>query len=252
MDAVGQSPADGLAARGGLGQQVQEYVVDGQVTGEGAGGPILNERQSLNVGCGQVQRGENDGDRPCAEDTGGRRHLLAHPARVLPAAAGRAGECPGTDGAICSFGAGGRVSRYTWPITWRGSQEPRISSPSVALDGPAIGGAMRGEGIPEVSRAFFDPRRAGATARHAEVYGRYQVIYTAVEFLAAVAFVVGSVFFFSESMTLAADWLFLGGSILFAVRPTVSVLREAHLARIPLPGDDRTANHASAVPGRSG
>ena len=103
-----------------------------------------------------------------------------------------------------------------------------------------------------MSTAFFDPRRAGASARHAEVYGRYQVVYTVVEFLAAVAFVVGSVFFFSESRTSAADWLFLAGSILFAVRPTVAVLREAHLARIPLPGDDRTAHHASVGSGGVG
>lgn len=93
---------------------------------------------------------------------------------------------------------------------------------------------------------MFDPRRAGASPRHAQIYGRYQVVYTVVEFAAAVAFVIGSVFFFSDSLALPADWLFLVGSILFAVRPTVSVLREAHLARLPLPGDDP---HGSAHDG---
>lgn len=81
----------------------------------------------------------------------------------------------------------------------------------------------------------FDPRRATASPRHQEIYNRYQTAYTLVEFAAAVAFVIGSVFFFSESLSVAADWLFLGGSILFAVRPTVAVARELHLSRIPVP-----------------
>ncbi len=86
---------------------------------------------------------------------------------------------------------------------------------------------------------MFDPRRATESPRHAEVYGRYQIIYTLVEFAAAVAFVIGSVFFFYTSLSVPADWLFLIGSVLFAVRPTITVLRESHLARLPLPGDDK-------------
>jgi hypothetical protein len=31
--------------------------------------------------------------------------------------------------------------------------------------------------------------------------------------------------------------MFLGGSLAFAAKPTVRVLREFHLARLPLPGD---------------
>jgi hypothetical protein len=93
---------------------------------------------------------------------------------------------------------------------------------------------------------LFDPRRPTATAHHRQVYGRYQKLYTVVEFLAAVAFVVGSVCFFSEDLTVQADWLFLIGSILFAVRPTVAVIREAHLARIPLDGSDSTHDVGSA------
>ncbi|MFF8947071.1 YrhK family protein [Streptomyces sp. NPDC014864] len=96
-----------------------------------------------------------------------------------------------------------------------------------------------------MSKGLFDPRRAAASPRHAEIYGRYQIIYTTVEFAAAVAFVIGSAFFFSDSMALPADWLFLVGSMLFAVRPTVSVLRESHLARLPLPGDDQRAQQTA-------
>ena len=81
----------------------------------------------------------------------------------------------------------------------------------------------------------FDPRRATASPRHAEVAGRYQTVYTLVDFAAAVSFVIGSAFFFYDNLTLAADWLFLAGSFLFAVRPTVTVAQQIHLSRIPLP-----------------
>ena len=80
----------------------------------------------------------------------------------------------------------------------------------------------------------FDPRRATASPRHAEVAGRYQTAYTLVEFAAAVAFLIGSAFFFYEDLAIAADWLFLAGSFLFAVRPTVAVAQQIHLSRIPL------------------
>lgn len=84
----------------------------------------------------------------------------------------------------------------------------------------------------------FDPRRATASDRHARTWGRYAKIYTGVEFAAAVAFVIGSVLFFFASQQIPATWFFLIGSILFAVRPAVTVLREYHLSRIPLPVDD--------------
>ena len=82
----------------------------------------------------------------------------------------------------------------------------------------------------------FDPLRATASPRHAEVAGRYETVYTMVDFAAAVSFVIGSAFFFHDSLTLAADWLFLAGSFLFAVRPSVAVAQQIHLSRLPLPG----------------
>jgi hypothetical protein len=78
------------------------------------------------------------------------------------------------------------------------------------------------------------------TARHREVYRLYQVARTLVGFGAAGCFVVGSVFFFSAETTTAADWLFLTGSILFAVQPTLDFVRSFHLRRLPV-------EHASAV-----
>lgn len=88
----------------------------------------------------------------------------------------------------------------------------------------------------------FDSRTAQASERHVEIYGRYEKLYNLIDFLAAVAFLIGSVLFFYPSRETSAIWLFVVGSILFAARPTVSVLREFHLARLPLPGDHPPAH----------
>ncbi len=43
---------------------------------------------------------------------------------------------------------------------------------------------------------LFDPSLNDLTPRHLDIYRRYQVVRTAVDFGAAVCFVIGSVFFF--------------------------------------------------------
>lgn len=83
------------------------------------------------------------------------------------------------------------------------------------------------------ARRLLDPTLHDLSPRHLEVYWRYQVVRTAVDFGAALCFVVGSVLFFWERTTLAATWFFLIGSILFAVKPTIDVVRAAHLRRLP-------------------
>lgn len=80
---------------------------------------------------------------------------------------------------------------------------------------------------------LLDPTLADLTPAHIAVFWRYQVVRTAVDFGAAVCFVMGSAFFFYPSTVRAADWLFLIGSILFAVKPTIDVVRSAHLKRLP-------------------
>jgi hypothetical protein len=80
---------------------------------------------------------------------------------------------------------------------------------------------------------LLSPALHDLTPRHLEIYWRYQVVRTAVDFGAAVCFVVGSILFFSESTTLAATWFFLVGSVLFAVKPTIDMVRALHLRRIP-------------------
>jgi hypothetical protein len=71
--------------------------------------------------------------------------------------------------------------------------------------------------------------------RHLEIYWRYQVVRTAVDFGAAFCFVIGSILFFSDPTTVAATWFFLVGSVLFAVKPTIDMVRALHLSRLTAP-----------------
>ena len=82
---------------------------------------------------------------------------------------------------------------------------------------------------------LLDPALKDLSPRHLEIYWRYQVVRTAIDFGAAMCFVTGSAFFFFASTTRAADWLFLFGSILFAVKPTIDMIRSVHLRRLPRP-----------------
>ncbi|MEP0235390.1 YrhK family protein [Roseibium sp.] len=85
----------------------------------------------------------------------------------------------------------------------------------------------------------FDQGLRSASRSHGEIVRRYELARTLVEFLAAVTFIVGSIFFFYDSLMFAGTWLFLIGSILFAVRPTIRLLLELHLARLPVPKEFR-------------
>ncbi|WP_082837029.1 YrhK family protein [Labrenzia sp. OB1] len=86
---------------------------------------------------------------------------------------------------------------------------------------------------------LFDTSRRTATKDHAEIVRRFELYRTLVEFLAALAFIVGSVFFFYESLIYAGTWLFLVGSVLFAVRPSIRLLLELRLANLPVPEEFR-------------
>ena len=63
-------------------------------------------------------------------------------------------------------------------------------------------------------------------------YAMYEIAYTIVDFTAAILFVIGSVMFFYESLQTAGTWLFLIGSICFAAKPTIRLVRDIHLAAI--------------------
>lgn len=86
---------------------------------------------------------------------------------------------------------------------------------------------------------IFSLSNRRASRSHEEIVRRYEIARTVVEFLAAVTFIIGSVFFFYESLIYAGTWFFLIGSVLFAVRPSIRLLLELHLARLPVPKEFR-------------
>lgn len=79
---------------------------------------------------------------------------------------------------------------------------------------------------------IFVARRYDESQEHRETYSKYEVLYSLVDFTAALTFIVGSIFFFYDSLMTAGTWLFLIGSICFALRPTIRLVRELHLARL--------------------
>src|SRR3954449_10609194 len=97
-----------------------------------------------------------------------------------------------------------------------------------------------------IKRRLLDPMLNDLSPRHLEVYWRYQVVRTGVDFGAALCFVVGSVLFFFEKTTLVASCFFLVGSILFAIKPTIDLVRSVHLRR--LPGDEEPASRQRHAP----
>ncbi|WP_018149276.1 YrhK family protein [Henriciella marina] len=75
------------------------------------------------------------------------------------------------------------------------------------------------------------------TDKHGQVYGNYQKLYDGIDALAAFAFIIGSALFFSEKTQTIGTWLFLIGSVFFAVRPCIHVARDFHMARLSPAGD---------------
>jgi hypothetical protein len=82
---------------------------------------------------------------------------------------------------------------------------------------------------------FSRDHRIG-TDRQRKTYALFEIAYTLVDFVAALCFVVGSVMFFSEAWQTPGTWLFLIGSICFALKPTLRLVRELKLAAM---GDDK-------------
>ncbi|MDA3808558.1 MAG: YrhK family protein [Thiomicrorhabdus sp.] len=91
---------------------------------------------------------------------------------------------------------------------------------------------------------LFDGSIHGVKANKRIIYAVYEVIYTVVDFLAAMAFTVGSVMFLYEELTNTAKWCFIIGSLLFAFKPTIRVIREIRLASTG--HDDELANDESS------
>lgn len=79
---------------------------------------------------------------------------------------------------------------------------------------------------------MFESNRRDHSADHQKLYATFEIMYTLIDFAAAVLFIVGSIMFFSEDWTYTGTWLFLIGSIFFAAKPALRVFRELKLAAI--------------------
>lgn len=75
---------------------------------------------------------------------------------------------------------------------------------------------------------LFDARNHTKNAENRRLYTIYQLIYTMVDFGAAMLFLIGSILFFYQSLQDQAIWCFVAGSVLFAAKPTLRLVREVH------------------------
>ncbi|MAN46133.1 MAG: hypothetical protein GYB49_09990 [Alphaproteobacteria bacterium] len=62
-----------------------------------------------------------------------------------------------------------------------------------------------------------------------QAYALYEILHTAVDFVAAISFLVGSVLFFWKDTQFTATWLFVIGSVFFTMKPTIRLVREIRL-----------------------
>ncbi len=86
--------------------------------------------------------------------------------------------------------------------------------------------------------ALFAPENRQKSDRHSKVYTAYEIAHTLVDFGAAVCFIIGSVAFLFEDWQSFATWNFLIGSVLFAVKPTLRLMRELQFLRLEQVPDD--------------
>ncbi|WP_371154881.1 YrhK family protein [Jannaschia sp. 2305UL9-9] len=67
--------------------------------------------------------------------------------------------------------------------------------------------------------------------RNRRLYAAFELAYTVVDFTAAILFLVGSVLFFYPALEHLAIWLFVLGSLCFAAKPTIRLVREVKMLR---------------------
>ncbi|MEK0163894.1 MULTISPECIES: YrhK family protein [unclassified Phaeobacter] len=80
--------------------------------------------------------------------------------------------------------------------------------------------------------ALFHPDNRNRSDRHKKIYAYCEIAYTMVDVSAAVLFVIGSILFFNDATVTPGTWLFLVGSVLFGLRPTIKLYREYAYLRL--------------------
>lgn len=73
---------------------------------------------------------------------------------------------------------------------------------------------------------LFRPSRHERYISDKQYYAWFELAYTAVDVSAALLFVAGSVMFFSQEWQTAGTWCFLIGSVCFALKPMLRIIRE--------------------------
>ncbi len=92
-----------------------------------------------------------------------------------------------------------------------------------------------------------DPTDLTLTIGHDElvIRRRYETASIANDVLIGLLFLVGSILFFSEATVVAGTWLFVTGSVLMLIRPTIRLTRRIHLTQ--LRAGDRGGAHESSM-----
>lgn len=86
--------------------------------------------------------------------------------------------------------------------------------------------------MPMAEPPLFSPSAATRSPAHARVHAAYELALTLASVAAALLFIVGSVMFFSEPWVIPGTWCFLVGSVLFAIAPSLKLVREVHYLRL--------------------
>ncbi len=79
---------------------------------------------------------------------------------------------------------------------------------------------------------MFQPSTRTLSPEHERIYALFEVWYTIVDTSAALLFIGGSILFFWTETEITATWMFLIGSVCFALKPTIRLMRELKFLRM--------------------
>jgi hypothetical protein len=60
---------------------------------------------------------------------------------------------------------------------------------------------------------------------------RYEILYNINDFLISIGFLIGSIFFFYDSLQHIGVWLFVVGSIQLSIRPIIRIIHKIHFRK---------------------
>lgn len=87
----------------------------------------------------------------------------------------------------------------------------------------------RAETIPLIHLFHRNLRNQSEQTRR--IYARYELIYTAADFAASICFVIGSLLYFVDASQTLRVSFYLAGSLFFASKPALRLVREVRLMR---------------------